>query len=140
MSQNQTNHIDASIADLEALQDQIVSAISTLKYVRSLGGVLPAIGSFAAKAPTASELAHDTFFQMTVPDAAEKYFKIVKATKPTATVAEGLLKGGLKSASKDFTAMVKTIMSRDDRFVKVNKEWGLSEWYPAMRRGRIDKV
>ncbi len=32
--------------------------------------------------------------------------------------------------------MVKTILTRDERFVKVNKRWGLSEWYPAMRRGR----
>ena len=31
--------------------------------------------------------------------------------------------------------MVKTVLSRDSRFTRVEKEWGLVEWYPGMRRG-----
>ena len=80
------------------------------------------------------EIHHDTFFQMSIPDAAEKYLTLAKKTKATAEVAEALLKGGLKSAAKNFPAMVNTILSREARFVRVNSEWGLSAWYPGMRK------
>jgi hypothetical protein len=73
---------------------------------------------------------------MTVPDAAEKYLTLAKKTKTTYDIAEALLNGGLKSASKNFSSMVNTVLARDDRFVKVNGQWGLNAWYPGMRRGQ----
>jgi hypothetical protein len=129
-------HIDATIADLEGWLERISTAIGTLKYFRSQGGSLPNMLPLAGSRPSAhGEISHDTFFKMTVPDAAEKYLKLVKKTKATSEIAASLLNGGLKSASKNFSAMVKTVLARDTRFVKVNKEWGLDEWYPGMRRG-----
>ncbi len=129
-------HIDATIAALEGWLERISTAIGTLKYFRSQGGSLPEMPPLAgARTSSSGEMSHDTFFKMTVPDAAEKYLKMAKKTKPTSEIAASLLKGGLKSTSKDFTGMVKTVLSRDVRFVKVNKEWGLDEWYPGMRRG-----
>jgi hypothetical protein len=129
-------HIDATIAALEGWLERISTAIGTLKYFRSQGGSLPEMPPLAGvRASSSGEISHDTFFKMTVPDAAEKYLKLAKKTKPTSEIAASLLKGGLKSTSKDFTGMVKTVLSRDARFVKVNKEWGLDEWYPGMRRG-----
>jgi len=128
-------HIDATIAALEGWLERISTAIGTLKYFRLQGGSLPEMPPLAGGRTSSGEISHDTFFKMTVPDAAEKYLKLAKKTKPTSEVAASLLKGGLKSTSKDFTGMVKTVLSRDARFVKVNKEWGLDEWYPGMRRG-----
>jgi len=137
MSEDQPTHIDAAIADLEGWLERISTAIGTLKYFRAQGGSLPNMQPQAgARGSSNGEISHDTFFQMTIPDAAEKDLKLAKKTKPTAGIAASLLKGGLKSASKDFSGMVKTILSRDSRFVKVNKEWGLTEWYPGMRRGQ----
>jgi hypothetical protein len=129
-------HIDATIAALEGWLDRISTAIGTLKYFRSQGGSLPEMPPLAGGRTSNGEISHDTFFKMTVPDAAEKYLRLAKKTKPTSEIAASLLQGGLKSTSKDFTGMVKTVLSRDARFVKVNKEWGLDEWYPGMRRGR----
>ncbi len=133
----ETNHIDAAIADLEGWVERIATAIETLKMFRAGGGALPAgVPLSPTTRPAASgEIRHDTFFQMTVPDAAEKFLALAKKTIPTSTMAEGLLKGGLKSAAKNFPSMLNTVLSRDSRFVRVNREWGLDTWYPGMRKG-----
>jgi hypothetical protein len=141
MSQ-ELSHIDAAIADLEAWRERIEAAIQTLRqFAQGSGGVPsspppPGSGRPAHKA----ELAHDTFFQMTIPDAAEKYLGIVKCTKPNPELSEALLKGGLKSSAKMFGETVRAVLSRDERFVKVNGEWGLASWYPAMRKDRKAKT
>jgi len=132
----ETNHIDAAIADLEGWVERISTAIETLKMFRTGGGALPAgmPASPATRPPASGEIRHDTFFQMTVPDAAEKFLALAKKTVPTSEMAESLLKGGLKSAAKNFPSMLNTVLTRDSRFVKVNREWGLDAWYPGMRK------
>ncbi len=131
--------MDAAIAELEGWKERISTAIETLKALRVQSGALPAGpppgNPGRAGAATISDIAHDAFFQMTVPDAAEKYLTLAKTTKPNPQVAEALLRGGLKSAAKNFPSMLNTVLSRESRFVKVNGEWGLSVWYPGMRRG-----
>ncbi len=135
MSQEPT-HIDATIAALEGWLERISTTIETLKAFRSQGGALPDMAALPGVRPSSSGvISHDTFFKMTVPDAAEKYLKLATKTKLTSDIAKALLSGGLKSTSKDFTGMVKTVLSRDARFTRVEKEWGLVEWYPGMRRG-----
>jgi hypothetical protein len=135
MNQEPT-HIDATIAALEGWLERISTAIGTLKYFRSQGGSLPDMPPTGTRGSSSGEISHDAFFKMTVPDAAEKYLKLATKTKSTSDIAKSLLNGGLKSTSKDFTGMVKTVLSRDARFVRLdNKEWGLVEWYPGMRRG-----
>jgi hypothetical protein len=136
MSQ-EPNHIDAAIADLEGWLERISTAIGTLKYFRSQGGALPALPApiGTGRVSLNGDIPHDAFFQMTVADAAEKYLTLAKNTKPTSGLADSLLKGGLKTAAKKFPSMLNTVLSGDSRFVKVNKEWSLSAWYPGMRRG-----
>ncbi len=136
MSQ-EPSHIDAAIADLEGWRERISTAIETLRHLQSQGGALPSVPATvgAGRASLNGEIPHDAFFQMTVPDAAEKCLNLAKKTRPTSELADSLLKGGLKSAAKNFPSMVNTILSRENRFVKVNGEWGLSSWYPGMRRG-----
>lgn len=132
-------HMDAAIAELEGWKERISTAIETMKALSAQGGALPAgppPGNPArAGVATINDIPHDAFFQMTVPDAAEKYFMLVKATKPNAQAADALLRGGLKSTAKNFPSMLNTVLSRDSRFVRVHGEWGLSAWYPGMRRG-----
>ena len=137
MSQ-EPNHIDAAIADLEGWLERITTAIETLKYFRSQGGVLPGMPApvGVGRVSLNGDIPHDAFFQMTVADAAEKYLTLAKKTKPTSGLADSLLKGGLKTAAKNFPSMLNTVISADSRFVKVNKEWALSAWYPGMRRGQ----
>jgi hypothetical protein len=138
MSQ-EPSHIDAAIADLEIWLERISTAIETLRHLQSQGGALPSVPAPIGVGRVSSlngDISHDAFFQMTVPDAAEKYLTLTKKTKPTSELAAALLKGGLKSAAKNFPSMLNTILSRESRFVKVNKEWALSAWYPGMRRGQ----
>lgn len=130
---------DAAIADVEARISALQVTLDTMKELRaqSLGA-----GAGAASAPSPArvaaggEIPHDAFFQMTVVDAAEKYLKLMKRTKPNSELADALIKGGLKSAARNFPEMIRSVLFRDSRFVKVNSEWGLSEWYPGMRKSR----
>jgi hypothetical protein len=93
--------------------------IPAIAVTTSQGGSLPDMPPLAGvRASSSGEMSHDTFFKMTVPDAAEKYLRLATKTKPTSEIATSLLNGGLKSTSKDFTGMVKTVLSRDARFVK----------------------
>lgn len=137
------DHYESVIADLEAKCAQITQVVEALKQLRSMG-VPSAIGSASVSIQrNASEqhIGHDTFFQMTVPDAAKKYLTMVKRTKPIAEIIETLLRGGLKSSAKDVNNSIRSMISRDDMFVRVNNEWGLAEWYPAMRReGRKGRI
>jgi hypothetical protein len=129
--------IQRTIADLEAWRERITTTIETLKYFLAQGPGLPSSPPpSGGRIVTGAEIPHDAFFQMTIPDAAKKYLAIVKQTKPNPQIAESLLKGGLKSAAKNFPETLRTILSRDDRFVRVNSEWGLAEWYSGMRKER----
>jgi hypothetical protein len=135
----EVSHIDAAIADLEAWREQISVAIETLRHFGAKGLALPSTPPNAGRIVN-GDIPGDAFFQMTVPDAAEKYLRLAKATKEIPDIAEALLKGGLKSSSKNFSDMTRTVISRDDRFVKVPKGgWGLAEWYPAMRKEKKTK-
>jgi len=137
----EANHITSAIADLRAWRDQIDNAIQTLEHFNAKGLALPSSGPPGVARSHHGDIPGDAFFQMTVPDAAEKYLKLVKATKEIPEIAEALLKGGLKSSSKNFTDMTRTVMSRDERFVKVpSGDWGLTEWYPAMRKEKKPKA
>ena len=140
MSQ-EPNNIDAAIADLESWLVRISTAIETLKYFRSQGGALPGMPAsveverVSERVSSNGDIAHDTFFQMTVADAAAKYLGMVKKTTRIPELSDALLKGGVKSSSKKFPDMLRIMIRRDPRFVNVNSEWGLREWYPGMRRG-----
>ncbi len=132
------NHIKQAIADLEAWRNRIEAAIVTLRALDGNGPTLPTSGP--PRIGNNGEVQTDSFFQMTVPDAAEKYLKLVKVTKEIPDIADALLRGGLKTSSKNFNDMTRTVMSRDERFVKVpTGGWGLAEWYPAMRKERKTK-
>jgi hypothetical protein len=132
MSQ-EANHIESTIADLRSWRDQIDAAIQTLEHLGAKGLALPLSAPPGVARPN-GELPNDAFFQMTVPDAAEKYLKLAKATREISEIGDALLKGGLKSSSKNFNDMTRSVLSRDERFVKVpSGGWGLAEWYPAMR-------
>jgi len=132
---------DETIAALEAWRDRIDASLDTLRYMRAQGPGLPSVPPPASGRPiNGQEIQHDAFFQMTIPDAARKYLGMVKKTKANPELSTALINGGLKSASKNFAEMVRTVLSRDDRFVRVNSEWGLSEWYPAMRKDKKGKV
>jgi hypothetical protein len=135
MSQELTAY-DAVIADLEARRDQLTSMIETLKQMKVLGAPLPpTVGAGGVvRSQIDTDIAHDAFFQMPIPDAVKKYLGMVKQTKPLGVLCDALLAGGLKTAATNFKETVRSIINRNAEFVNVNGQWGLAEWYPQMRR------
>lgn len=87
---------DAAIADVEARISALQVTLDTLKELRAQSsGVSTSSAASAARMGTvAGEIPHDAFFQMTVVEAAEKYLKMVKRTKPNSELADALIKGG----------------------------------------------
>jgi len=123
---------DAGIADVEARIRNMQVALDTLMHLRAsyLGEPAPAASSVSR--PPESQVQHDSFFGMTIADAAIKYLNMMKATKSTAEIAAALEQGGLKHSSSNFPNNVRAIIGQRDEFLRVpNGNWGLSEWYPG---------
>jgi hypothetical protein len=124
---------DSAIADVETRIARLQTTLETLKQLRSEGGFA---SQPAQRNSAGSTIENDTFFGMTIADAAKKYLAMVKATKSTSEIAEALERGGLKHSSKQFTVTVRSILNPRDEFVRVNNDWGLAEWYPGMRKAK----
>lgn len=126
------NPYDAVIADLEGKRDQLTGMIESLKQMRNVASQLPIVaGTSSIRSAVEADFSHDAFFGMTIPDAAKKYLAAVKKTMPTGALADALLAGGIKTASKNFTENIRAILSRQPEFVRINGEFGLAEWYPG---------
>jgi hypothetical protein len=126
---------DAAIANLEAERDEINRLIDGLRRrsVRTDGAPFVPL----ARTGEESEIQHDSFFGMTIADAARKYLGMVKATKSTSDICAALERGGLKHSSKDFPMTMRSTIRQSEGFTRVpNGEWGLTEWYPGLGRGK----
>lgn len=129
---------DAAIAEVQTKIEELKTTLATLLRLQAEHGSSPS-GSVSLRG-NETDISHDTFFNMTIADAAKKYLLIVKTSKPTAEIAAALERGGLKHSSKDFPTTVRSILGQREEFTRVpNGEWGLTEWYPGMRRGRKAK-
>lgn len=132
---------DAAIADVQARIQNLQTVLDGLLKLRSQITGAPMAASSPSRQSSDAEVQHDTFFGMTIGDAAKKYLGMAKATKSTAEIAEALERGGLKHASKDFHTTVRSIIGPREDFVRVpNGDWGLTEWYPGMRKERKPKT
>jgi hypothetical protein len=70
---------------------------------------------------------------MTAGDAAKKYLGAIKKTATVNAIGDALIAGGWKTASRNISENLRTILSRHPDFVKINGEFGLAEWYPGRR-------
>ncbi len=134
MSQDPTPY-DAAIVDLEGRIRYFETMLESMKQLRSqISGSPMAVPSTNGQSSGGgTEIQHDSFFGMTIGDAANKYLKMAKATKPTGDIASALERGGLKHSSKDFNTTVRSVLGGREDFLRVNGDWGLTEWYPGMR-------
>jgi len=134
-------YLDATIADLEARRDHLNGMIESLKQIRDHGGAPVAAPGATGSSGSEHEVRHDSFFGMTLLDGMKKYLGITKQTRSAPDIADALLRGGMKSAAKDFVGNVRSTLSKNDEFVSVkNGEWGLSLWYPAKRKEKQPKA
>lgn len=132
MSQEQSIDYRAVLADLEARRAQLDQAIAAIRLFLGEQG--------DGGSALFTEVKSDTFFGLSVTDAAKKYLTIVKDPKSTQEIADALKAGGFKSTAKNFYSNVFTALSRDDTFCKIKRgQWALSEWSPGLSRSKTTK-
>ena len=133
----QVDMYDEVIADLEGKIAALQLTIDNLKNVRAFTGLPTATVVKTQPQLVGSSFSHDAFFQMTAADAARKYLAATKRTINISALAEALVAGGWKSSSKNVTKNLRTMLSRHPDFIRVNGEFGLTEWYPGRRSGGV---
>jgi hypothetical protein len=129
---------DTAIQDVESQIADLRRTLETLLTLKERREGASGASSSPRTGGGSELISHDTFFGMTISEAAQKYLSMTKATKSTADIAVALEQGGLKHSSKDFAANVRSIIGqKTDEFVRVpNGDWGLADWYPGLGRGR----
>lgn len=140
MNPGPSSPYDSAIESLEAQIRYLQSVLDSLKILRSGPDGTPLVFSSGGSRDAETDVRHDTFFGMTIGDAAKKYLTMVKATKSTSEIAEALERGGLKHSSKDFPTTVRSILGPREDFTRTpNGDWGISEWYPRAKKAKPEK-
>lgn len=135
MSTETTTAYDAAINDIQSRISALQGVLDSLLQLRAQisGSPIPPPQPVDRSNGSDTTIRHDTFFGMTIGDAANKYLMMVKATRSTGAIADALEQGGLKHSSKDFNTTVRSVLGGRKDFLRVNGDWGLTAWYPAMR-------
>jgi hypothetical protein len=90
---------------------------------------LPAPDSFGAA------IHPDTFFSLSILEAAKKFLKMVRRAQTTGAIADALGKGGLKRPDVNSLSSILVRAAKGREVVKVGKGmWGLAEFYPKAPR------
>jgi hypothetical protein len=132
------NPFESAIAALETRRAQVNEEIDAdIAKLREIGERMSGV-SLTSGAPlnVPAKIEKDTFYNMTLPDAARKYLSM-SGRKPQTTnaIIEVLAKGGLKRTT--YASMYASLSRRENNvgdIVNVNGDWGLPEWYGAKPR------
>ncbi len=137
------------IADLEAKKAALDAAIVAFRMAQAMGALGPT-GDYSAPpnllSPSISggEVPAGAFLGKSIPEASKLYLAIVKSKQTSRDIAAALLKGGIESRSKTFSAQVHSILDRASKtgsgIVKLDRShWGLVEWYPVGVRAGLSQ-
>lgn len=131
---------EAVLADLRAKRDKLDAAIAGIE---AMLGVAPSALSQpeSATVATGQDIQFDTFFNLSIPDAARKLLTMRKRAQTTQEITSALEAGGFKHQSEAFGNTVGSVLNRIDKaggdIVKVGRaKWGLAAWYPNGKRKR----
>ena len=138
----------AIIADLEAKRAALETAITSLKTVIASGALGPSEGtSYVNLAATvvnpaapSGEIPDGAFHGKTIPAAIKLYLSLMHKKQTAREISDGLKKGGMESTSKWFDKIIYATLDRlrkGGEIVKIEGNWGLPEWYPALMRAGI---
>ena len=136
-AQNQPIDYAAVLADLLARRDSLDKAIEAVR---------PLAGQAAVKTANNSdiEIRNDSFFGLSVPDAARKLLSMKRKPLTPAEIAESLEAGGMTHSSASFVNSVGSVLHRaaksESGIVLVKRgQYGLAEWYPGLKRTKNGK-
>lgn len=138
----QSDHYAAVLADLRARRAELEIAIIAIEKAMGAApsNVAPGVlgGGIPARSSGDQTIRPDEFFNMSILDATEKYLNIVKKPQSLNAIVAALTNGGFIHQSKNFGATVFTTLrraeDRGDRVLRVQKNWGLTGWYPNRPR------
>jgi len=127
----------AVLRDLLAKREKLDTAIKLIEDLIGAGD-LPGDSPVV---PKEGQIRSDSFFGMTIADAAKRYLSVSKAPKTITEIADALRAGGYLFATRNPAATVKLTLYRLDRngidFVKLpSGQYGLREWYPNVARNK----
>src|SRR5262245_18228097 len=103
----------AVLADLKAQREKLDAAIAGIETMLGMQASSGAAQVGASKLAAPTEIKSDTFFGMSIVNAAEKYLNMVKAPKANPEIAAALEKGGLHNTSGNFANTVGSVIARN---------------------------
>src|SRR5437867_2538582 len=130
---SEINPFEAAIAALEARREQVNAEIDAdIAKLREIGERMSGVAlTSGAPLNVPAKIEKDTFYNMTLPDAAKKFLAMSgKKPQTTNAIVDALEKGGLKRTS--YASMYTSLSRRANNvgdIVNVNGDWGLPEWY-----------
>jgi hypothetical protein len=136
----------AVLQDLRTKRAAIDAAITAMEQIVSLGATdLESTGSISVAGNSEpSELRKDSFFGLTIPDAIRKALRIAKQPLTLSALTANLRQGGMLSNAGDLMRTVSATLARmkknEGEVVQVQGGWALREWYPGMRREKVEAV
>lgn len=139
VSQEQPINYEAVLSDLERQKAAIEKAIDALRQAMSSGTQGASAGAAVGRPVNPLDIPSDTFFGLSIGEAAKKYLTIVKRKQTIQEIADALERGGLPHTSTDFVGTVRAMINRlaksDTDLVRVGPgaAWGLSSWYGNRR-------
>ena len=143
MGVENTVNYDDVLTDLMAKRDKLNAAIEAIQELRGNGTASDISHSSATSTQQAGavDVLRDTFFGMSIPDAAKKFLAMSKKAMSTQDIAEALERGGFTHGSGNFSNTVGSVLHRLDGtgggIVRVARGiWGLAEWYPGRNKSK----
>jgi hypothetical protein len=142
-----TEAIDYNLVliDLESKKAAIEATIVGLRAMLNLGAdqYVGGAGPAERKDQPSAEVRFDSFFGMSMPDAITKFLEMSKRPHSVSDITKALQDGGFPTTAKNLIASVGSTLTRMKAagdVVSVSGKWGISTWYPALRRERVDAV
>jgi len=132
----------AVLVDMKIKRDSLNAAIENMERWLGVSAAGEENTRTVHSGRSATELQSDSFFGLSIPEAVEKYLKIVKNKRTTNDIVEALERGGIVHNSKNFRNTVSTALYREDakpngNIAKIGEgEWGLVSWYKGLRERR----
>lgn len=136
---------NAVLGDLEAKKAAIDATITGLRQMLNLGADQAVTGATppGERREQATEVRFDSFFGMSMPDAITKFLEMSKRPQSVSDITKALQDGGFPTTAKNLIASVGSTLTRMKTagdVVSVSGKWGMSAWYPALRRERVEAV
>jgi hypothetical protein len=130
------------LADLKARRarlDQLIAGIEAT--ILGGGGDVPVDLEAGSSGPILPTTIHpDTFFGMSIIEAAKKFLKIARRAQHTTAIAEALSQGGQKRPTDAVLSSILVRAAKGREITKVGKGmWGLPEFYPKAKEPVEDK-